>query len=227
MRRATSCVRRATALCAVCGILAAVCVLSAQPRPRPALAPSDVDEIARLLMLEDTRQFDREALSRDIRSSHPEVRRRAALAIGRIADPAGFGAPGIRARGQGSRRRGSGHVRGRSAENACNASHGSRRRCRRPVRRPRSRAKRRLHLESSRRPKHAPRWLVISDPWNRPHARRPWLARRCCRSAGLRRGKTSRRYCAGRNRVMQSCDGARPGRCSARATLPPARICSS
>ena len=72
----------------ICGLLAAT-VLAAQSGPRPALAPSDVDEIARLLMLEDTRQFDRDALSRIIRSSHPEVRRRAALAIGRIAEPAG------------------------------------------------------------------------------------------------------------------------------------------
>lgn len=72
-----------------CGLLAAGTVLAAQSGSRPALAPSDIDEIARLLMLEDTRQFDREALSRIIRSSHPEVRRRAALAVGRIADPAG------------------------------------------------------------------------------------------------------------------------------------------
>ena len=60
-----------------------------QTGSRPPLASNDIDDIARLLMLEDTRRFDRDALSRILRSPHPEVRRRAVLAVGRIADPAG------------------------------------------------------------------------------------------------------------------------------------------
>ena len=79
--------RRAT--CSATFVALAVTAGLAAQSARPRLAPADIDDISRLLMLEDTRQFDRDALSRIIRSSHPEVRRRAALAIGRIADPAG------------------------------------------------------------------------------------------------------------------------------------------
>ncbi|HKS05099.1 MAG TPA: HEAT repeat domain-containing protein, partial [Gemmatimonadaceae bacterium] len=60
----------------------------AQGTRRP-LAPADIDAIAKLLMLEDTRTFDSAALATLLRSSHPEVRRRAALSVGRIADPLG------------------------------------------------------------------------------------------------------------------------------------------
>ena len=88
MTSGTSHIARRT-LHVICGVLAAVSILSAQPRTRPPLAAADVDDIARLLMLEDTRLFDREVLSRIIRSSQPEVRRRAVLAVGRIGDPAG------------------------------------------------------------------------------------------------------------------------------------------
>ena len=56
---------------------------------RRALAAGDVEDIARLLMLEDRRTFDDTALTRILGSPHPEVRRRAVLAIGRIADPRG------------------------------------------------------------------------------------------------------------------------------------------
>jgi HEAT repeat protein/cyclophilin family peptidyl-prolyl cis-trans isomerase len=63
--------------------------VSAQSPHRP-LSPSDVDDIARLLMLEDHRDFDTTDLSRLLASQHPEVRRRAALAIGRIADKRGY-----------------------------------------------------------------------------------------------------------------------------------------
>ena len=41
-------------------------------------------------MLEDHREFDTTDLSRLLASAHPEVRRRAALAIGRIADKRGY-----------------------------------------------------------------------------------------------------------------------------------------
>jgi peptidyl-prolyl cis-trans isomerase B (cyclophilin B) len=61
----------------------------AQARKRP-LSPADVDDIARLVMLEDHRDFDTTDLSRLLASQHPEVRRRAALAIGRIADKRGY-----------------------------------------------------------------------------------------------------------------------------------------
>jgi HEAT repeat protein/cyclophilin family peptidyl-prolyl cis-trans isomerase len=61
----------------------------AQARKRP-LSPADVDDIARLVMLEDHRDFDTTDLSHLLSSGHPEVRRRAALAIGRIADKRGY-----------------------------------------------------------------------------------------------------------------------------------------
>ncbi len=57
---------------------------------RAPLGAAEIDDITRLLMLEDTRAFDEAALARTLKSSHPEVRRRAALAIGRIANRAGL-----------------------------------------------------------------------------------------------------------------------------------------
>jgi HEAT repeat protein/cyclophilin family peptidyl-prolyl cis-trans isomerase len=56
---------------------------------RRPLASADIDNIATLLKLEDTRQFDETALSTVVASAHPEVRRRAAISIGRIADVKG------------------------------------------------------------------------------------------------------------------------------------------
>lgn len=58
---------------------------------RPALSSADVDSIAQLLRIEDTRQFDATTLERLLASSQPEVRRRAAQTIGRVIDPAGSG----------------------------------------------------------------------------------------------------------------------------------------
>ena len=59
-------------------------------RARPApLAPADVDAIVQLVTLEDTRSFDEAALARLVTAAHPEVRRRAIVAVGRIADPRG------------------------------------------------------------------------------------------------------------------------------------------
>lgn len=63
-------------------------VVSQGPAKRP-LEAADVDDIARLVMLEDTRQLDAASLGRTSRSKHPEVRRRTAIAIGRIARPEG------------------------------------------------------------------------------------------------------------------------------------------
>jgi HEAT repeat protein len=57
-------------------------------RPRP-LAAADVDAIVQLVKLEDTRQFDEAVLGQLLKSSHPEVRRRAVVSVGRIVDPRG------------------------------------------------------------------------------------------------------------------------------------------
>ncbi len=62
--------------------------LSAQ-RSRTPLREVDIADITTLVMLEDRRQFDSTSLSRILHSTHPEVRRRAALSIGRIANPRG------------------------------------------------------------------------------------------------------------------------------------------
>src|SRR6187455_971195 len=73
------------------GLVVCVGVLSvsldAQRRP---LTRADIDAIATLLKLEDTRQYDEAALGPILKSAHPEVRRRAAISIGRIADPKGL-----------------------------------------------------------------------------------------------------------------------------------------
>ena len=60
--------------------------LSAQKKP---LAENDIADITTLVMLEDRRDYNEEALARIMRSSHPEVRRRAVLSIARINDPRG------------------------------------------------------------------------------------------------------------------------------------------
>ena len=56
---------------------------------RRALSRTDIADITTLVMLEDTRRFDEAALRRILKSAHPEVRRRAAQAVGRIAKPEG------------------------------------------------------------------------------------------------------------------------------------------
>ena len=53
------------------------------------LSTADVDDLATLLKLEDTRQFDEAAHRRIVQSAHPEVRRRAVVSIGRIVHPMG------------------------------------------------------------------------------------------------------------------------------------------
>src|SRR3954468_10349655 len=62
-----------------------------QRASRRPLASVDIDDIATLEMLEDRRQFDSTELVRLLSSKHPEVRRRAAITIGRIADKGGIG----------------------------------------------------------------------------------------------------------------------------------------
>ncbi|MEO7274807.1 MAG: HEAT repeat domain-containing protein [Vicinamibacterales bacterium] len=63
--------------------------LLAQGRAARPLAAKDIDDLATLLMLEDTRRLDPAALTPILASPHPEVRRRAVIAVGRIANPAG------------------------------------------------------------------------------------------------------------------------------------------
>src|ERR1035441_3953729 len=75
-------------LAAVLSVVVALPASAQQPR-RP-LSATDIDGIARLVMLEDHRDFDTPDLSHLLASQHPEVRRRAALAIGRIADKRGY-----------------------------------------------------------------------------------------------------------------------------------------
>jgi HEAT repeat protein/cyclophilin family peptidyl-prolyl cis-trans isomerase len=78
--------RRAVRLSLAVVVLTAPAVFS-QGQRRPPLAPADIDAITTLVMLEDTRTFDQDVLAGVLKSSHPEVRRRAALAIGRIGYP--------------------------------------------------------------------------------------------------------------------------------------------
>src|SRR5687768_4222195 len=56
---------------------------------RGGLAEADILDLAQILKLEDTRQFDQEALSRLLASKHPEVKRRAVVAVGRIVNAGG------------------------------------------------------------------------------------------------------------------------------------------
>jgi cyclophilin family peptidyl-prolyl cis-trans isomerase/HEAT repeat protein len=57
---------------------------------RRPLAAADLSDLATLLKLEDTRQYDEAALARVLKSAHPEVRRRAAISVGRINDARGL-----------------------------------------------------------------------------------------------------------------------------------------
>ncbi len=57
-------------------------------KPQP-LSSADIDAIAHLLKLEDTRAFDEAVLTSILHSTHPEVRRRAVMSVGRIVNPQG------------------------------------------------------------------------------------------------------------------------------------------
>jgi len=73
-------------------LLVCVALATALPHAQPARRPlgaADIDAIVRLLALEDARQFDEPTLTRLLRSSHPEVRRRTVIAIARIANQNG------------------------------------------------------------------------------------------------------------------------------------------
>jgi HEAT repeat protein/cyclophilin family peptidyl-prolyl cis-trans isomerase len=82
-------IRRQTLVAAVL-VLFTLSVPSPGAQARPPLSAANIDDIATLLKLEDTRQLDETALARILKSAHPEVRRRAAVSIGRIADPKGL-----------------------------------------------------------------------------------------------------------------------------------------
>jgi peptidylprolyl isomerase len=58
---------------------------SAPQNARLPLSAGDIASITRLVMLEDRRELDEAAITQALRADHPEVRRRAAMAIGRIA----------------------------------------------------------------------------------------------------------------------------------------------
>ena len=73
----------------VLALCAAFTVPAAAQAQRQPLSDADITDIAVLLKLEDTRQLDEAALARMLRSTHPEVRRRAAVSIGRINNPGG------------------------------------------------------------------------------------------------------------------------------------------
>lgn len=70
-------------------VLSAPIGVAAQTQRHPRLDSAAVADIATLLMLEDTRTFDARELARLLTSKHPEVRRRATLAIAHINDKAG------------------------------------------------------------------------------------------------------------------------------------------
>src|SRR5262245_15436197 len=70
-------------------VIAEICGLSAQAPARRALSKEDVDAITTLVRLEDTRTLDQAALASLLKSAHPEIRRRAAMAVGRINKPEG------------------------------------------------------------------------------------------------------------------------------------------
>jgi len=63
--------------------------LLSQRGSRKPLSPAEIDAVTDLVRLEDTRQFDEATLVRLVKSTHPEVRRRAVIAVGRIVNPAG------------------------------------------------------------------------------------------------------------------------------------------
>lgn len=62
---------------------------AAQAPSRRALSPADVADITALVRLEDTRTLAVAELARMLKSAHPEIRRRAAMAVGRINKPEG------------------------------------------------------------------------------------------------------------------------------------------
>ena len=79
---------RVVASAFVCALITGASPTAQRPKPG-ALSPVDIDAIAQLVMLEDTRQFDADVLQELLRSQNVEVRRRAIVSVGRIVNPAG------------------------------------------------------------------------------------------------------------------------------------------
>jgi HEAT repeat protein len=77
-----------TAILLTVALLAPSAASAQRTRPAP-LATADVDAIVQLVKLEDTRTFDEAVLTPLVNAAHPEVRRRAIVAVGRIADRRG------------------------------------------------------------------------------------------------------------------------------------------
>lgn len=67
-------------------LLASVLPLAAFAQARPPLSAADVADIVTLEKIEDRRNYDTAALQRIATAPHPELRRRAALAIARLYD---------------------------------------------------------------------------------------------------------------------------------------------
>jgi peptidylprolyl isomerase len=84
----TLCRTRFLLLLALVLTTAASAALPSAPA-RPPLTKLEIDAITQLVMLEDTRRFDETTLARILRSIHPEVRRRAVQAVGRIVNEHG------------------------------------------------------------------------------------------------------------------------------------------
>ncbi len=70
-------------------LAAGVIPMALPAQQRAPLTNREISDITTVLILEDHRRFDSVALGRMLRDRHPEVRRRAALSIGRIMEPAG------------------------------------------------------------------------------------------------------------------------------------------
>jgi HEAT repeat protein/cyclophilin family peptidyl-prolyl cis-trans isomerase len=71
------------------GVAALSATACAAPAVRASLSETDVADLAHILKLEDTRTFDEVALLKLLQSKHPEVKRRAVVAVGRIVNPRG------------------------------------------------------------------------------------------------------------------------------------------
>ncbi len=65
-------------------LLASVLPLAAFAQARPPLSAADVADIVTLEKIEDRRNYDTAPLQRIATAPHPELRRRAALAIARL-----------------------------------------------------------------------------------------------------------------------------------------------
>jgi HEAT repeat protein len=81
--------KRSFALVVAMTALVAATLTHVRAAQKPALSDADITDLATILKLEDTRTFDQAELSRLLASKHPEVKRRAVIAVGRIVNPGG------------------------------------------------------------------------------------------------------------------------------------------